>query len=375
MLRGALQALVFFGLFYPYSGSAKACTILTTCRGGQVLVGNNEDWFDSNSRIRFVPAAPGAHGRVLFGFRLGGAQGGMNDAGLFIDATAQNRLERHPSANSFKSMLELFRLNLLDRVLRDCGTVREALQVLRESNGPDRIITSAASILLCDQTGDAVVFEGEDVVLPKQRDVLILTNFRNSESGSGPVACVRFNTATRMLAAEEQPTVESVRDVLAATASSTGSRTQYSTVFDLKKKEIYVYHFHNFREVRRFRLPEETEKGDRSLAISSLFPANHEFQEYQRKFDESLEKQRADRSVAAIVAKGTKEFIVNFDTNGDGKLDLDELAPYGCFFREVDVPTIKTFDRDGDGKFDGDELVNLSRAICPPVLLGGKPLP
>ncbi len=125
MLRPALQALLVFGLFFPYSGSAKACTILMTCRGGQVLVGNNEDWFDSNSRIRFVPAAPGAHGRVLFGFRLGGVQGGMNDAGLFIDATAQNRLERHPSANSFKSMLELFRLNLLDRVLRDCGTVEK----------------------------------------------------------------------------------------------------------------------------------------------------------------------------------------------------------------------------------------------------------
>ena len=116
-----------------------------------------------------------------------------------------------------------------------------------------------------------------------------------------------------------------------------------------QEKEIYVYHFHNFREVRRIRLAEETEKGDRSLAISSLFPANHEFQEYHRKFDESLEKQREDRSVAANVAKGTKEFIVNYDTNGDSKLDLDELGAYGCFFREVDVPTIRTFDRDGDG--------------------------
>ncbi len=172
-----------------------------------------------------------------------------------------------------------------------------------------------------------MVYEGEDVVPPKKRDVLVLTNFRIAESGSGPVSCVRYNAATRMLAAEQQPTVESVRDVLAATASSTGSRTQYSTVFDLKKKEIYVYHFHNFREVRRFRLQDETEKGDRSLAISSLFPTNHEFQEYHRKFDESLEKQQEDRSVAANVAKGTKDFIVNYDTNGDSKLDLDELGP------------------------------------------------
>ena len=214
--------MIFFSLFFSCTGSGKACTILMTCRGGQVLVGNNEDWIDSHSRLRFVPAAPGAHGRVLFGFRFGGVQGGMNDAGLFIDATAQNPLARRPSADPGKSTLDLFSLNLLDRVLKECGRVREALRVLRDCNGPDRIITSVASILLCDQTGDAVVYEGDDVVLPKQRDVLALTNFRISENGSGPATCVRYNTATRMLAAEEQPTVESVRDVLAATASSTG---------------------------------------------------------------------------------------------------------------------------------------------------------
>ena len=38
-----------------------------------------------------------------------------------------------------------------------------------------------------------------------------------------------------------------------------------------------------------------------------------------RMFDESLQKQRENQNLAAIVAKGTKEFIVNYDTNGDSK--------------------------------------------------------
>jgi len=373
MPNGTIGSLmIFFSLFFSCTGSGRACTIFMTCRGGQVLVGNNEDWIDSHSRLRFVPAAPGAHGRVVFGFRFGGVQGGMNDAGLFIDATAQNTLARRPSAGRGKSTLDLVSLNLLDRVLKECGSVREALRMLRDCNGPDRMFTSVASLLLCDQTGDAAVYEGDDVVLPKQRDVLALTNFRVAENGSGPVTCVRYNTAIGMLAADEQPTIESSRDVLAATAQ-TG--TQYSAVFDLKHKDIYLYHFHNFKHVRRFRLQEETGKGDRAIEISSLFPANHEFQEYQNRFDESLQKQRENKNLSAIVAKGTKAFIASYDANGDGKIDLGELAPFGCYFREVDLPLARTFDRDNDGYFDGDELVRLSLAICPPGLLGGKPLP
>ena len=151
--------------------------------------------------------------------------------------------------------------------------------------------------------------------------------------------------------------------------------TQYSVVFDLKHQNIYIYHFHNFKQVRCFHLQEETGKGDRAFEISSLFPANHEFQEYQNRFDESLQKQRENKNLSAIVAKGTTDFIASYDANGDGKIDLGELAPFGCYFREVDVPLARTFDRDNDGYFDGDELVRLSLAICPPGLLGGKPLP
>ena len=81
------------------------------------------------------------------------------------------------------------------------------------------MFTSVASLLLCDQTGDAAVYEGDDVVLPKQHDVLAPTNFRVAENRSGPATCERYNTANRMLAANEQPTIESSRDVLAATAN------------------------------------------------------------------------------------------------------------------------------------------------------------
>ncbi len=372
MRSGTRGALMIFSVIFSCTDSGRACTIFTTCRGGQVLVGNNEDWVDSHSRLRFVPAAPGAHGRVVFGFRFGGVQGGMNDAGLFIDATAQNRLARRPSAGPGKSTLDLISLNPLDRVLKECGTVQEALRMLRDCNGPDRTFTSVASLLLCDQTGDAVVYEGDDVVLPKQRDVLALTNFRGTESGSSPATCVRYNTATRMLAADKQPTIESCRDVLAATAQS---GTQYSVVFDLKNKDIYLYHFHNFRQVRHFRLQEEMEHGDRAVEISSLFPANHQFQEYQNRFDESLQKQRENKNLSAIVAKGTKDFIASYDSNRDGKIDLGELTSFGCYFREVDLSFVRTFDRDHDGYFDGDEVAQLSLAICPPGLLGGKPAP
>lgn len=50
----------------------RACTVFMTAQGGRVLVGNNEDWGDPHSRIRFVPASRGAYARVYVGFRVGG---------------------------------------------------------------------------------------------------------------------------------------------------------------------------------------------------------------------------------------------------------------------------------------------------------------
>jgi len=50
-----------------------------------------------------------------------------------------------------------------------------------------------------------------------------------------------------------------------------GTTTLYSYVLDLKKGDIYLYHFHNFEDVVKMNLEQELKKGEHILAIPSLF--------------------------------------------------------------------------------------------------------
>ena len=51
--------------------------------------------------------------------------------------------------------------------------------------------------------------------------------------------------------------------------------TLYSNIYDLKKKLVYLYHFHNFENKLIIDLKEELKKGKHSYDLPSLFPKNY----------------------------------------------------------------------------------------------------
>ena len=129
-----LAAVVLSLLGVCAGGSA--CTIFKLTHGQVTLVGNSEDFYDSNTRVWFLPPEGGKHGRVYFGFRNGLAQGGMNDAGLFFDwvttlpspdaklGTPVRPWARTPDRQDFLGSLS-------EKILEEATTVDEAIQVYR----------------------------------------------------------------------------------------------------------------------------------------------------------------------------------------------------------------------------------------------------
>jgi hypothetical protein len=55
-----------------------------------------------------------------------------------------------------------------------------------------------------------------------------------------------------------------------------------STVYDLKQKVIYLYHFHDFENVVEIHVAEELAKGERVVEMPSLFPAKPAFERFLR---------------------------------------------------------------------------------------------
>ena len=68
--------------------------------------------------------------------------------------------------------------------------------------------------------------------------------------------------------------VDLFRRILAATHQEGPFPTQYSNVYDLRSRTMYMYFFHDYDHVVTVSLDDELKKGPHVLEIPKLFPAN-----------------------------------------------------------------------------------------------------
>ncbi len=239
-----------------------ACTVFSAALNGIILAGNNEDWYDSNSRICFYPQESGKYGRFIFRDLYGFPQGGMNECGLFYDIAATPLLE-------ITSSLDKIPINgrdILTKCLEECSTVTEVLKVFNRYNLQ---FMGKWQILFADSTGASVIIEGDEII-QKEKHYQAMTNFNQSLSDP-PYSCTRYNTAVEMLDTSNDISINLCRDICDATHQVHDWYTQYSNVCDLKNGIIYLYLKYNFDDVTIIDLKEELQKGEKTYLISSLW--------------------------------------------------------------------------------------------------------
>jgi len=237
------------------AGVAHSCTAFLVTDGDVVLAGNNEDSVNPQTKVWFVPADDGQFGRVYFGFDLN-QEGGMNERGLFFDgfATAPRKVVRSTDKPVFTGLL-------IDKVMAECATVEEVLAVFEKYNLE---FLERGMLIFGDATGDSAIIEGDDVVR-KQGRFQVSTNFYQSQTPAGQEPCERYRIAVKMLEEADEVSVPLCRRILSAVHFEHGSHTLYSNIYDLLRRRVYLYHFHNFENVVVFDLVEELKKGKRVL--------------------------------------------------------------------------------------------------------------
>jgi penicillin V acylase-like amidase (Ntn superfamily) len=269
MLPRASIRLFLICLAFSFTSQAPgfSCTIFTVARGGKVLVGNNEDWRDKKTRMWFVPGGKETLGVVYFGFDNLFPQGGMNEHGLFFDANALPFKDITAGKDRPR-----YDGDLMSHIMQTCSTVQEAINEL--SSYDFSHVFARGQFQIADSSGDAAVLEG-DAIIRKKNDFIISTNFRQSEHPDGKWPCLRFKRAEEMLKESAgDASLEFCVDILEATAQLS---TQYSNVYDLKNRMIYIYHFHDFQHMLKVDLKEELRKGYHVEQLPSLFPLKEEF--------------------------------------------------------------------------------------------------
>lgn len=306
MRRFILYVLVA-AIFLTQAAHLHACTVFAGAQDGVVLFAGNEDWKDSYNRIRFFPPEKGKYGRVYIGCgRHGSGEMGMNDQGLAFDALS---IPKQPVTPANKPE---YPGNLVRKVLEECTTVAEVIEVFGRY---DQRRYDRSQLMFADRTGDAVIIEGNNVYRKNGR-YLLATNFRRSDKTSESYPCQRFRIADRMLRESSTISVDMFRKILAATHMEGATPTQYSAIFDLKERQIHLYHFHNFEKVVTIDVQGELTKGWSAVDLASLFPATYASGTYVSPLKKPVTgvilKTIADDGIEKAIKK--YEFLREFDS-------------------------------------------------------------
>jgi hypothetical protein len=257
--------LLFSLILFSFS-PAHTCTMVMASKNGNVLAGNNEDWKNPKTIVKFIPASTDEFGRVCFGFDDGYAQGGMNDQGLFIDGNAISPTDYKPSPAK-----ENYNGPMIDYILASCATIDDAIVFFEKYNTPG---LRQARFPISDKSGASMVVEwaeGKVQFVRPDSWYQISTNFVFTNVRDGKYPCSRYNIADTLFQGTAELSVDLIRAILSSTHQENNYPTVYSNIFDLKNGIGYVYNFHNFEEVWVFNLADELKKGEKTYNLPKQF--------------------------------------------------------------------------------------------------------
>jgi hypothetical protein len=214
-------------------------------------------------------------------------------------------------------------------------------EVIDLFNGYNMKELESFMLMFGDRSGDAVIFEGDEVVR-KSGPYQLVTNFHLSSDlkGENPVgpektwgADMRFKIATGMLQDTRDFTVKRARDILAAVyADGPQYMTLYSNVYDLNTRRIYLYHLHDFQNAVVVDLARELAIGRHFVNLSSLFPRTYAFESYLRAKTEERQQRNAKRKTVQLDSQQLSRYAGEYESEsilGRLTISVEQNKLYG----------------------------------------------
>ncbi|WP_293308129.1 hypothetical protein [Pedobacter sp. UBA5917] len=265
-----MKKLLLFALMAStiLSQNIDACTVISYALKGEVYAAANEDDYMGFARVWFNPKTADRYGSVCFGLPDMQAQAAINEHGLFYDFTAQNI---DPNQFHFKNV---FSGDLFFEILGKCKTVPEAMVYLDKYD-----YTASAQILIADALGNSIIINA-GTKLAKSGAYQINTNFDISKLKTKSYLCRRYDISDEALRKATVLNVPLFRDVLNRTRQEGKLSTIYSNIYDLKRKIITVYNFHDFEHPWVIDLKKELAKGYRLEKLSNRFPTSFAYEQF-----------------------------------------------------------------------------------------------
>jgi penicillin V acylase-like amidase (Ntn superfamily) len=187
---------------------------------------------------------------MYVGFNNGWGQGGLNEKGLAYDWVAGYLSDYNPSSNLQKVLG-----NPSHRMLETCATVDEAILFYQKYREPS---FSFAKLFIADTSGNSIIIQANSGTLE-----FLKTN-KSRVLGYGE------HTFNQLLSENSSVELSSAKNILSSCIQTGKYGTKYSTVYDLKTKDIYVYSNANFENVCILNLEDELKKSTHYYEIPHI---------------------------------------------------------------------------------------------------------
>jgi len=269
----SLMSLLLIFLLLSTSIS-QACSGFMVTHDDTVLIAHNKDWWSPDTTIHVYPADQEAYARLffeipyphLFNKDYKVLAGGINEYGLCYESFV----------TPFKlASFELFKPplfeNPVDYILQHFTTVQEVIDYLEDHNLFFlNYILCSGQIFLVDDTGDAAIIEGDDIIKRTQQ-YQICTNFLQSTPNLGGYPCWRYQFLQESLENMTNPSISHFETLL----DHVHQLTQYSWIINPNNNTLYLYHFSHFDNKIILNLTEEFNQPAHSYYLPSLFEPEH----------------------------------------------------------------------------------------------------
>lgn len=274
-----LKYLIIFSILISATYSL-ACSMFVININGKVLVGNNEDFWNPNSRIWFEKGDENNFGAAYVGFDDLWPQGAINEKGLVFDGFAMPYLEiKNHEGKTSPEREDFFRM-----IMQNCSNVKEVYEIISDW---DLRGLETGMLYFVDKSGKQLIVEGDHMEI-MNKDYDIISNFYPSQyTDLNEVSLEYYQKGRKFMESKLDTSLSYAASLLNELHQETGwgGGTLYSTIYDLNERNIYLYYNHDFENAIRFNLEEELNKGNKVLKIPELFPENTEAQEFLKNYN------------------------------------------------------------------------------------------
>ena len=269
--------------FLALAPQAPACTAFVMHQGGRTFVGNNEDSWCIDGRVRFVPGEAGQLGAVYFSSWRGhpylpwGDQVGMNEAGLVFDGLVIQPKDVAPMPGRTRTDFG----ELTNRMLERCHGVPEAVAYLQQF---DLAFLHQSMLFLADAQGRYAVVQNDTIVTGDEPHFAVGNWRLDHVTDHEAIPIPRLQEGRDLLEAGIAPGLDgawSVLESMGACRAFLDNGTFFSTLFEPDSGKVHLAFYHDYDHRITFDLQEELAKGEHTLNLPSLFPPNESFQALQ----------------------------------------------------------------------------------------------